>query len=94
MSRYFKSLLFVMALALLLTPALGALAADRELVIYSSVDEENATKILNVFSETTGIKINMVFLSSGPALSRIEAEKNNPQADLWFGAPNENHIVA
>jgi len=83
-----------MALALLLTPALGVLAADRELVIYSSVDEENATKILNVFSETTGIKINMVFLSSGPALSRIEAEKNNPQADLWFGAPNENHIVA
>jgi iron(III) transport system substrate-binding protein len=36
----------------------------------------------------------MVFLSSGPALSRIEAEQNNPQADVWFGAPSENHILA
>jgi len=94
MTRSFKFLMFLLALTLVLATASGAFAADRELVIYSSVDEENATKILNVFSETTGIKINMVFLSSGPALSRIEAEKNNPQADLWFGAPNENHIVA
>ncbi|MBN1333038.1 MAG: ABC transporter substrate-binding protein [Synergistales bacterium] len=94
MTRFFKSLLFLLVLALFMATSLVAFAADRELVIYSSVDEENATKILNVFSETTGIKINMVFLSSGPAMSRIEAEKNNPQADLWFGAPNENHIVA
>lgn len=74
--------------------AVPAIAAEKNLVVYSSVDEENATNILNAFSEKTGIKVNMVFLSSGPALSRIEAEKNNPQADVWFGAPNENHIVA
>lgn len=74
--------------------AVPAIAAEKNLVVYSSVDEENATNILNVFSEKTGIKVNMVFLSSGPAMSRIEAEKNNPQADVWFGAPNENHIVA
>lgn len=72
----------------------GAMAEDRSLVVYSSVDEENATNILKAFTEDTGIKVNMVFLSSGPALSRIEAEKANPQADVWFGAPNENHIVA
>jgi iron(III) transport system substrate-binding protein len=36
----------------------------------------------------------MVFLSSGPAMSRIEAEKARPQADVWFGAPSENHILA
>ncbi len=85
----------VLALAVMVVSfAACSMAADRNLVIYSSVDEENATNILNVFSETTGIKVNMVFLSSGPALSRIEAEKNNPQADVWFGAPNENHIVA
>lgn len=36
----------------------------------------------------------MVFLSFGPALLRIEAEKANPQADVWFGAPSENHILA
>ena len=64
------------------------------LTVYSSVDEENATRILNAFSEATGIDVQMVFLSSGPALSRIEAEASRPQADVWFGAPSENHILA
>jgi len=71
-----------------------ALIGFSELVIYSSVDEANARKILNAFSAETGIKLNFVFLSSGPAMARIEAEKNNPQADVWFGAPMENHILA
>ena len=64
------------------------------LVVYSSVDEANARKILNAFVEQTGIAVDFVFLSSGPALARIEAEANNPQADVWFGAPLENHIIA
>lgn len=66
----------------------------KELVVYTSVDEENAQNLLARFTKATGIKVNMVFLSSGPAMSRIEAEKANPQADIWFGAPSENHIVA
>jgi iron(III) transport system substrate-binding protein len=73
--------------------ALG-LAAAQSLTIYSSVDEENAQRILAAFTADTGIQVNMVFLSSGPALSRIEAEQNNPQADVWFGAPSENHVLA
>lgn len=68
--------------------------AAADLIVYSSVDEENAKNILDVFSAETGINVQMVFLSSGPAMSRIEAEANNPQADVWFGAPNENHIIA
>ncbi|GGA62305.1 ABC transporter substrate-binding protein [Pelagibacterium lentulum] len=64
------------------------------LVVYTSVDEENATRILGAFTEATGIDVQMVFLSSGPALSRIEAESARPQADVWFGAPSENHILA
>jgi iron(III) transport system substrate-binding protein len=77
-------------LALLLSTA--AFAAP--LVVYSSVDEENSRVILAAFTKATGVEVNMVFLSSGPAMSRIEAEKANPQADVWFGAPNENHILA
>jgi len=80
-------------LALTLALALG-LAAAQSLTIYSSVDEENAQRILAAFTADTGIQVNMVFLSSGPALSRIEAERNNPQADVWFGAPSENHVLA
>jgi iron(III) transport system substrate-binding protein len=92
-----KQGLAVFLLTLAVLSAAGVLpgkAFSKDLVVYSSVDEENARKILNDFSKATGIKVQMVFLSTGPALSRIEAEKANPQADLWFGAPNENHIIA
>ncbi len=80
---------WILALALLV----GAWASA-QLVVYSSVDEENARKLLGAFSDATGVQVQMVFLSSGPALSRIEAEQNRPQADVWFGAPSENHILA
>ena len=93
MKRYGK--LFCVVTAVILGALLfGGAALAKEVVVYSSVDEENARNILDAFSEATGIEVNMVFLSSGPAMSRMEAEKANPQADVWFGAPNENHIVA
>ena len=71
----------------------GLAGAQDALVVYSSVDEENAKKLLDAFTKTTGVKVRFTFLSSGPAVARIEAEKNNPQADLWYGAPSENHVV-
>jgi len=83
-----RFLVVVTALLLLVT------AAAQDLVVYSSVDEENARKLLDAFTADTGFQVQMVFLSSGPALSRIEAESSRPQADVWFGAPSENHIVA
>jgi iron(III) transport system substrate-binding protein len=85
MTRSFTAL----ALALLLS-----VAAAQNLVVYTSVDEENARRILDAFTADTGVQVQMVFLSSGPALSRIEAEASRPQADVWFGAPSENHILA
>ncbi|MBX3141563.1 MAG: ABC transporter substrate-binding protein [Trueperaceae bacterium] len=78
----------------LLAAALLGLASAQTLTVYSSVDEENARHILEAFTADTGVQVQMVFLSAGPALSRIEAEKNRPQADVWFGAPSENHIIA
>jgi len=71
----------------------GAAGAQDSLVVYSSVDEENAKKLLDAFTKATGVKVRFTFLSSGPAVARIEAEKNNPQADIWYGAPSENHVV-
>ncbi|HEY8497155.1 MAG TPA: ABC transporter substrate-binding protein [Limnochordales bacterium] len=82
----------VMALAAVAS-AVGT-AAAQTLTVYSSVDEENARKILNEFTKATGIQVRFVFLSSGPALARLEAEQNNPQADVWMGAPSENHVLA
>ena len=86
--------IFVLLITVLLLSFITGSAFAANLVVYSSVDEENSKTILDAFTKSTGIGVDMVFLSSGPAMSRIEAEKNNPQADVWFGAPNENHIIA
>lgn len=75
--------------------AQGANEGDaNELVAYSSVDEENAAKLFSAFTADTGIEVSFVHLSTGPALARIQAEKGRPQADIWFGAPSENHVSA
>ncbi len=81
----------------LVATALGSflvVGSAQALTVYSSVDEENAKRLLAAFTKDTGVAVQMVFLSSGPAMSRIEAEKAHPQADVWFGAPSENHILA
>ena len=69
-------------------------AKPDKVVIYASVDEANAKLILDAFTADTGITAAFVHLSSGPALARITAEANNPQADVWMGAPSENHVIA
>jgi iron(III) transport system substrate-binding protein len=85
--------LLMLVPALLMAAARPAPAAD-EVVVYSSVDEENAKKLLDAFTKATGIQVRFTFLSSGPAVARLEAEKGNSRADVWFGAPSENHVVA
>ena len=94
-----KKMLGVFAALLLLMPVFAAgnkdgKGASKELVIYASVDEENTQKILEAFTADTGIKVQSVHLSSGPALARIQAEAGRPQADIWLGAPSDNHISA
>lgn len=93
------SLLLILMIGMLIPAALFAAgaqeeSASQEVVVYASVDEANAKKILDAFTADTGIKAAFVHLSSGPAFSRIQAEANNPQADVWLGAPSENHISA
>jgi iron(III) transport system substrate-binding protein len=87
-----RVLAFVLILAALAVPAFAQ--AKQTLIVYSSVDEVNAKKIFESFTADTGIQVQFVQLSSGPAYARIKAESSNPQADVWFGAPSENHIIA
>ena len=91
-----KLLLSVLLLAAItgIVFAGGGRARGNELVVYSSVDEANAQRILAAFTADTGIRVNFVFLSTGPAMARIEAERHNPQADVWMGGPAENHMIA
>jgi len=86
------SLLMAIAMLLMVIPAFAK--PGQTVIVYSSVDEVNAKKILDAFTADTGTSVQFVQLSSGPAYARIKAESANPQADIWFGAPSENHIIA
>ena len=45
--------------------------------------------MLQEFETATGIKVNFLRFSSGEALARVIAEKNNPKVDVLFGGPVE-----
>lgn len=60
-----------------------------EIVLYSSVDEPYVTPLLKRFETQTGIHVRLVTdteATKSAALSeRIEAEKDHPQADVYWG---------
>ena len=64
-------------------------AAAQTVNAYSIWPENWARPVLEEFQKATGIKVNFIRFSSGEALSRIIAEKNNPQVDVLFGGPVE-----
>src|SRR6266581_397700 len=65
-----------------------AAAAD-QLNAYSIWPENWARPMLQEFEQATAIKVNFVRFSSGEALARVMAEKNNPKVDVLFGGPVE-----
>ncbi len=60
---------------------------------YSIWPENWARPMFQEFEKATGIKVNFIRFSSGEALARIIAEKNNPRVDVLFGGPVETHIA-
>lgn len=65
-----------------------------ELTVYASFPEEEASLYLNEFEKETGITVNFIRIGTGEALARLEAEKDNPQASIWYGGPSETFMAA
>jgi iron(III) transport system substrate-binding protein len=63
--------------------------AQETLNVYSIWPENWARPMLQEFEAASGIKVNFLRFSSGEALARIMAEKNNPRVDVLFGGPVE-----
>lgn len=72
--------------------AAGARAAE-SVNVYSIWPENWARPMFEEFEKATGIKVNFVRFSSGEALARVIAEKNNPRIDVLFGGPVETHAA-
>jgi iron(III) transport system substrate-binding protein len=78
----------LLALAGWLAGIVVAQAAD-PLNVYTIWPENYARPMFQEFEKQTGIKVNFLRFSSGEALARVIAEKNNPRIDVLFGGPVE-----
>lgn len=78
-------------IALFLTLTLSSVGLAREINAYSIMPEKYVSKVTQAFTEDTGIKVNFMRFSSGEALSRLVAEKGNPQVDVLIGGPADTY---
>ena len=77
------------ALALVALLSGAPVRAADTLNVYSIWPENWARPMFEEFEKASGIKVNFVRFSSGEALARVIAEKNNPRVDVLFGGPVE-----
>lgn len=87
----------IMATALFLTAALmnttQAVAAGK-LTFYCSVQNEVCEKMAQQFGEKYDVETKFVRNGTGATLAKLKAEKDNPQADIWYGGTIEPHFQA
>ncbi|MGD9117048.1 MAG: ABC transporter substrate-binding protein [Dehalococcoidia bacterium] len=67
---------------------------DDEMVLNVYHAYTNPDLIFEAFEEATGINVQYMGLSSGEVITRLRAEKDNPQADVWFAGGSDSFIQA
>ncbi len=86
---WLRGILCALALAAPLTAA-----AQGELVVYCTVQEEWCRPMVAAFEKATGIKVLMTRKSSGEFYAQIKAEAANPRGDIWWGGTGDPHLQA
>ena len=72
---------------------IAAAQAEGELTVYGSCEEEYLAAACEHFKDVFGIKVNYQRLSTGEVQAKIEEEKGNPSADVWFGGTTDPYNV-
>lgn len=67
---------------------------DKELNLLCTPQEEWCAGMKAEFESKYGITVNYVRMSAGEALARLQAEKDNPSFDIWWGGPVDSFIAA
>ena len=84
-----SSILYLLSSVLLLTGCDRPGRTDHVVVLYTSVDEPVARPIVAEFTKRTGIPVvlqtDTEANKSAGLVARLEAEKANPRADVWWG---------
>src|SRR5471030_651997 len=75
----------LLAAAVALTAFTGAAQAKGRLVVYCSATNAMCEEETKAFGEKYDVKTSFIRNGSGSTLAKVEAEKKNPQADVWYG---------
>ncbi|WP_114194678.1 ABC transporter substrate-binding protein [Edaphovirga cremea] len=75
----------VIAAGLAVATFSGAAHAEGRLVIYCSATNAFCEEEANAFGKKYDVKTSFIRNGSGSTLAKVEAEKKNPQADVWYG---------
>ncbi len=71
-----------------------AVIKDTELNLLCTPQEEYCAGMKAEFEKKYNITVNYVRMSAGEALARLQAEKDNPSFDIWWGGPADSFIAA
>lgn len=76
------------------TPIPTATIPPQKLTIACGAQEDWCQTMTKAFQAETGIETDYVRLSSGDVIPRLEANRNNPEFDVWHGGPADAYIQA
>lgn len=68
--------------------------AKGRLTVYCTVQNEVCENITQKFAKKYDVQTQFIQGGTGTIFSKIKAEKDNPQADVWFGGTIEPHFQA
>ena len=80
--------------ALLVLAGWTSEASAQTLNVYTAWPESLSQPIFKAYTAKTGVQINFIRLSTGELVARATAEKNNPRADVIWGAPGDGFAAA
>lgn len=89
-----KSMIALMILTGMVMGATSAANAKGRLVIYCSGTNALCEEEAKAFGEKYDVKTSLIRNGSGSTLAKIEAERKNPQADVWYGGTLDPHSQA
>jgi iron(III) transport system substrate-binding protein len=78
----------------LLLATLAAPALAQTVNVYTAWPESLSQPIFKAYTAKTGVQVNFIRLSTGELVARATAEKNNPRADVIWGAPGDGFAAA
>lgn len=69
-------------------------AKPDKLTVLCTPQEDWCQAMTKAFQEKTGIQTSYVRLSSGEALAKLRATKDNPEFSVWWGGPADGYVAA